>query len=130
MCRERTALWYVSPLHSDENLKLSFQDLSLASQKAANVISSLGVKKAVCILPKVPEWWIINIGTIRANVTLLPGTTQLQSNDILGRLKASGADCIIADQVVADKVITIVMVSGDRVRDKCQTSLNLVLSFI
>ena len=98
----------MSPRHSDEDLKLSFQDLSLASQKAANAISGLGVKKAVCILPKVPEWWIINIGTIRANVTLLPGTTQLQSKDILGRLTASGADCIIADQLVADKVRTFI----------------------
>ena len=107
LCRDRTALWYVSPLHPDEDLKLSFQDLSLASQKAANAVSSLGVKKAVCILPKVPEWWIINIGTIRANVTLLPGTTQLQSKDILGRLTASGADCIIADPLVAEKVRTL-----------------------
>ena len=49
----RTALWYVSPNHTDEDLKLSFQDLSVASQKAANAIQGLGVKKAICILPKV-----------------------------------------------------------------------------
>ena len=49
----RTALWYVSPHHTDEDLKLSFQDLSVASQKAANAIQGLGVKKAICILPKV-----------------------------------------------------------------------------
>ena len=39
----------------------------------------LGVKKAMCILPRVPEWWIINLATMRQNVVLLPGTTQLQA---------------------------------------------------
>ena len=34
-------------------LKLSFKELSKASQKAAIAISSLEVKKAICILPKV-----------------------------------------------------------------------------
>ena len=53
---------------------------------------------------QVPEWWIINVGTIRCNVTLLPGTTQLQSGDIEGRLLSSGADCIIANPETAAKV--------------------------
>ena len=75
--RDKTALWYVDPKTSEDR-KMSFTDLSSASQKAANAIQSLGVKKAVCILPKVPEWWVINVGTIRSNVILLPGTTQLQ----------------------------------------------------
>ena len=77
MFSDKTALWYVDP-NTSEDRKMSFIDLSLASQKAANAIQGLGVKKAICILPKVPEWWVINVGTIRSNVILLPGTTQLQ----------------------------------------------------
>ena len=56
------------------------------------------------ILLQIPEWWIINLATIRAAVTLLPGTTQLQTKDILGRLTSSQADCIIASPEVAAKV--------------------------
>ena len=73
------------------------------------------------ILVKVPEWWLLNVATIRANVVLLPGTTQLQvtrslynnapifwyiikEKDIEGRLISSSADCIIADPATAWKV--------------------------
>jgi len=100
---ERTALWFATS-NAGQEVKLSFKELSVASQKAANAIESLGVKKAVCILPKVPEWWLLNIATIRANVILLPGTTQLQGKDIEGRLISSLADCIIADPEAAWKV--------------------------
>ena len=49
--REKTALWYVDP--NNQETKLSYESLSLASQKAANAIQGLGAKKAVCILPRV-----------------------------------------------------------------------------
>jgi len=121
---DKTALWYVDPKTSEDR-KMSFTDLSSASQKAANAIQSLGVKKAVCILPKVPEWWVINVGTIRSNVILLPGTTQLQSGDIMGRLISSAADCIIADPETAAKIDALdqdqlklqtkIIVGGDKV---------------
>jgi len=100
---DRTALWFTSK-EPEKELKLSFQELSVASQKAANAIASLEVTKAVCILPKVPDWWLFNLATIRANVILLPGTTQLQEKDIEGRLISSKADCIIADPETAWKV--------------------------
>ena len=49
--REKTALWYVDP--NNQETKLSYEGLSLASQKAANAIQGLGAKRAVCILPRV-----------------------------------------------------------------------------
>ena len=36
-----------------EEVKFSYKELSEASQKAATVVESLGLQKAVCILPKV-----------------------------------------------------------------------------
>ena len=99
---ERQALWYVG--EEGEEVKLSYKELSDASQKAAAVVESLGLRKAVCILPKVPEWWLINLGTIRAGVILLPGTTQLTDRDIEGRLLSSGADALICDLETASKV--------------------------
>jgi len=37
-------------------------------------------------------------------VVLLPGATQLQAKDIAWRLKASQADCVVADPETAIKV--------------------------
>jgi len=99
---ERPALWYVG--EEGKEVKFSYKELSEASQKAATVVESLGLQKAVCILPKVPEWWVINLGTIRAGVVLLPGTTQLTDRDIEGRLLSSGADALICDVETAAKV--------------------------
>ena len=95
-------LWYVG---DEGERKFSFEELSAASQKAANILQSLGVTRVACFLPRLPEWWIINLATIRAKVTLLPGTTQLQTKDILGRITSSQADCIIASPEVAAKVV-------------------------
>ena len=50
-----TALWYIDP-NTNLDHKLSYEDLSLASRKAANAIQGLGVQKAVCVLPKV-SWF-------------------------------------------------------------------------
>lgn len=99
---DRPAFWYIHP--DGTQLKYTYRELNVAAQKGANVFVQLGVKSAMCILPRIPEWWIINLATIRQNVVLLPGTTQLMEKDILWRLHASQADCIIADMETALKV--------------------------
>ena len=55
--REKTALWYVDP--NNQETKLSYESLSLASQKAANAIQGLGAKRAVCILPRVRAFLVV-----------------------------------------------------------------------
>ena len=99
----RPALWWVEP-QSDQEVKLSFSEVSDATQRAAAALAGLGVTRAVCILPRVPEWWIINLATVRAGIVLLPGTTQLTPRDIAGRLLSSAADCVICDPETAVKV--------------------------
>ena len=37
----------------EDEVKFSYKELSEASQKVATVVESLGLQKAVCILPKV-----------------------------------------------------------------------------
>jgi len=98
---DKVGLWFVNA--DEEEQKYTYRDLSEASARGANVFKSLGVKSALCILPRVPEWWIINLATIRQDVVLLPGTTQLRERDILARLQASKAECIIADSENAEK---------------------------
>ena len=58
--REKTALWYVDP--NNQETRLSYESLSLASQKAANAIQGLGAKRAVCILPRVRIFLVVKYG--------------------------------------------------------------------
>ena len=95
-------LWYVGG--QDGETKLTFEELSTASQKAANLLQSVGATRVACFLPRLPEWWIINLATIRASIILLPGNPKRSQADILARLMASEVDCIIGNPEVADKV--------------------------
>jgi hypothetical protein len=54
-----------------------------------------------------PQHWYY-----RQGVVLLPGATQLQAKDIAWRLKASQADCVVADPETAIKVSHSKKVSG------------------
>lgn len=49
------------------------------------------------VLPRVPQWWFLYLGTIRIGTVFCPGPTQLSSTDIQYRLEASGASVIITD---------------------------------
>jgi medium-chain acyl-CoA synthetase len=63
--------------------KWTFQELSEESKALASAILSLGqLNKALIILPRIPEWWLLNIAAMRTNTILLPGTNQLTTHDI------------------------------------------------
>ena len=103
--RARVGLWYVGgPETPHGETKLTFEELSTASKKAANLLQCLGATRVAVFLPRVPEWWIINLATIRASIILLPGNPKRTQADILARLMASEVDCIIGTPEVADKV--------------------------
>lgn len=108
------ALWYVSD-RGDE-VKWSFEELALESKKAAAVLSEeCGLRKGdrvIAILPRIPEWWLLNLACIRTGTVLIPGTTQLTAKDVLHRLQASKAKCIITDQLLAPAI--------DAVASECQ----------
>ncbi|KAI8492594.1 Acyl-coenzyme A synthetase acsm3, mitochondrial [Branchiostoma belcheri] len=97
---DQPALWWIDDYGNQ--LQWNFQQLAEYSKKVANVLqASCGLRhgdRAVVILPRVPEWWLVNIACLRA------GTTQLMSKDILHRLRMSGASCVITDDITADRV--------------------------
>ncbi|KAH0631910.1 hypothetical protein JD844_019811 [Phrynosoma platyrhinos] len=102
------ALWWVS---EGDQVKWSFVELSLISKKVARVLSDhCSLKKGdrvIVILPRIPEWWLLNVACIRTGTILIPATTQLTAKDILHRLQTSQARCIIADQVLAPAVDSV-----------------------
>jgi medium-chain acyl-CoA synthetase len=70
--KNKLAFYYVS--EKDENVtKWSFKDLSDKSKFYANSLRSFGsIDRAILILPKIPEWWILNIAALRNNTALMP----------------------------------------------------------
>ncbi|KAG8433104.1 hypothetical protein GDO86_017404 [Hymenochirus boettgeri] len=103
------ALWWVD-CHGEE-VKWSFEELGFLSRKVANVLSGACNLKpgdsVIVILPRIPEWWLINVACIRAGLVLIPGTTQLTAKDILDRLNTSMAKCIITNDTLASAVDSI-----------------------
>ncbi|XP_033023939.1 acyl-coenzyme A synthetase ACSM3, mitochondrial-like isoform X1 [Lacerta agilis] len=103
------ALWWVND--QGDQVKWSFVELSHVSKKAARVLSEqCGLQRGdriIVILPRIPEWWLLNVACMRTGTVLIPGTTQLTAKDILHRVQTSKARCIITDQVLAPAVDTI-----------------------
>uniref|UniRef100_H0V267 medium-chain acyl-CoA ligase n=1 Tax=Cavia porcellus TaxID=10141 RepID=H0V267_CAVPO len=100
------ALWWVND--EGHEVKWNFRELSEMSQRAANVLSGPcqlqhGDHVAV-VLPRIPEWWLVTLGCMRAGLVFMPGTIQLKSKDILYRLRMSKARAIVAGDDVAHEV--------------------------
>ncbi|NXV72145.1 ACSM3 synthetase, partial [Atlantisia rogersi] len=109
------AFWWVDG--EGEEVKWSFEELGFLSRKAANVLTKVcGLQKGdrmVVILPRVPEWWLVHVACMRAGIVLIPGISQLSAKDILYRLQASKATCILTDDTLAPAV--------DSVASECQS---------
>ena len=78
---DSTAFHFMS---DDKGTKIwTFKDLSQDSKIMASGLLKLGpISRAMIILPRIPEWWLLNLATMRTNTVLLPGTSQLTSSDI------------------------------------------------
>ncbi|CAM5086868.1 unnamed protein product [Natator depressus] len=111
----RLALWWVND--KGDEVRWNFEELGFRSRKVANVLSEVcGLQKGdrvMLILPRIPEWWLINVACMRTGTVLIPGTTQLTAKDILHRVQTSKAKCIITDHVLAPAI--------DCVVSKCQS---------
>ncbi|KAI1896181.1 hypothetical protein AGOR_G00092160 [Albula goreensis] len=97
------ALWWVND--EKDEIKWSFEELGFHSRRVANVLSGpCNLQKGdrvLLILPRLPEWWLVNVACLRKGTVLIPGTSQLTARDILHRLHTSKAKCIITDESLA-----------------------------
>ncbi|XP_052814931.1 acyl-coenzyme A synthetase ACSM3, mitochondrial-like isoform X2 [Mya arenaria] len=110
---DNPALWWIND--KGQELKWSYQEVAYQSKLVANVLTGpCGLKPndiVIVVLPRIPQWWAINVGAIRSGVILSPGTTLLRPSDLQYRLNAAEAKCIITNADCADHV--------DQVVDKC-----------
>ncbi|XP_053132732.1 acyl-coenzyme A synthetase ACSM3, mitochondrial-like isoform X2 [Hemicordylus capensis] len=103
------ALWWVGD--QGDEVRWTFEELGFFSRKAANVLSqacklSKG-DRVLIMLPRVPEWWLITVGCMRAGIVFIPATILLTAKDILYRLQTSKAKCIITNDAMAPLVDSV-----------------------
>ncbi|XP_014792146.1 PREDICTED: acyl-coenzyme A synthetase ACSM3, mitochondrial-like isoform X2 [Calidris pugnax] len=103
------AFWWVN--EEGEEMKWSFEELGFLSRKAANVLTeACGLQRGdrvIAILPRIPEWWLLNVACMRTGIVFIPGTSQLTAKDILYRLQASKAKCIVTNDTLAPAVESV-----------------------
>lgn len=106
---DKLAMWWIDDYGSEA--KKTFLDLCNDSRKVCNMLADQGVKQGdvvIIILPRLIDWWVLNIACIRMGAVISPGTTQLTAKDIKYRFEASDAVCIITDNAIAPKVDEVV----------------------
>ena len=86
--------------------RFTFQELKERSLHAARFLAGLGLKRgdrAFILMPRVPEWWFLVLGCIRAGIVFMPGTPMLTAKDIRYRLEASRAKAVLTDASCLDR---------------------------
>ena len=100
----------------------TFYDLSMASNKFANMLLKIGVKKGdrvLVILQSIPEWYIALIGMFKIGVVPMPGTVLLTAKDVEYRINRAEANMVITDLDHADIV--------ESVKAKCPSLKHMML---
>lgn len=90
-----------------EERRLTFKDISLASNRFANVMKDLGVERGdrvMVVLGKVPEWQVILTGLLKLGAIAVPSVDQLRADDLKFRAEHSETVAIISSAPGAPEV--------------------------
>ncbi|MCD6461751.1 MAG: AMP-binding protein, partial [Thermoplasmata archaeon] len=92
---DRTKLALVSVDNEGKNPQYhTFWDLKILSQKFANVLRDMGLKKGdrlFIMLPRIPEWYVAVLGAMRIGVVFMPTPTLSTPKDIVYRINQAEA---------------------------------------
>ncbi len=98
---DRTKLALLSVDPSGHNARHhTFWDLKVLSDKYANALRDLGIKKGdrvFIMLPQIPEWYVAILGLFKLGAVPMPGTTLLKPKDIEYRINQAEAVMAITD---------------------------------
>ena len=117
---DRTAL--VAIARDGAVARHSYSDLDRDSSRFANVLLDLGVGQgafAFVMIPRIPAWYHVLLGCMKAGVVSMPGTNLLTARDIAYRINRSGASVVIVTAAHVDKV--------ESVRADCPSVRHLVV---
>ncbi|MFN2250960.1 MAG: acyl-CoA synthetase [Anaerolineae bacterium] len=98
---DRTKLALVSIDQTGEDARYdTFYELSQQSNRFANALLGLGVKKGervLVMLESISEWYVVLTGMFKLGVVPMPGTVLLTAKDIEYRINRSEACMVITD---------------------------------
>lgn len=98
--RDRTALWIVEAASNTET-KLSFAELSRRSNRTANFLRDLGLKRGdhlLMLLGNVVPLWETMLAAMKLGVIVIPATTLLTADELRDRLDRGKAKAVVATQ--------------------------------
>ncbi len=87
--------------------RLTFADIRNQSNRVANVLTGLGIKRGepvMIVLPRITMWQSVYIGALKAGAMVVPCVSMLREKDLVYRANHSGARAIIAGTESAERV--------------------------
>jgi len=109
---EKLALWWLG--NDGAELKVTFADIAERSRRACNLLAGEGIVAGdvvMVMLPRIVDWWVLNIACLRMGAIISPGPAQLREADIAYRLQRTRAKCIVVHDSAVQRV--------DAVADTC-----------
>lgn len=113
--RDRTAIIAVSRDGGTVE-HITYSKLREQSNRFSNAIRKLNVTAgsyACTIMGRIPAWYTVTLGCMKAGIISMPGTNLLTANDIAYRINYSGAELVIVTSEHCAKV--------DAIRELCPT---------
>ena len=118
---EARAMVWLNP-QGDEHT-FTFEDMRRWSDKTANYLTSLGIKKGhkvLVVLRRHYQFWFVALALSKIGAVMVPATFMLKEHDLSYRITAAGISAIIATSVgsfadVADAVCTRLAAEGEEV---------------
>jgi acetyl-CoA synthetase/medium-chain acyl-CoA synthetase len=102
--------------HDGSEKKITFREFDERSDRFAAVLQTRGIKpgdRVMVQLPRLPAWWEVLLGCLKAGAVAVPGSVLLTPNDILYRTQLAEAAAYVTDGDGAGKV--------DQVRAECSS---------
>ena len=109
--------------------ELYYSTLKARSNQVAHVLRSLGLQRgdhACVVIGRIPQWYDVMLGAIKAGVVAMPGTNLLTAKDLAYRINHAAAKAAIVAPEHVDKIaairaecpsLEILVVVGDEARD-------------
>lgn len=119
--RDGVAYVFVDAL-GERVTRRTFGDLDRSSNRVVRMLGELGARRGdrvFLMLPRIPAFYDVVIGCIKAGVVAMPGTNLLRPKDIQYRVERAGARFAVVTAEHADKI--------ERIRDACPTLEHVIL---
>ena len=93
--------------HEDRKLNISFQHMKVLSNRFANVLKDMGVKKGdrVCLfLPRIPEFFIAMVGCAKLGAVIVPLYSDYMESAVRERMLNGSGKVLITDMLHRPRV--------------------------